>query len=153
MSLPNPFDLMRETSNSRASFFNVRPDLENSSQTISKLSSLQSYGNEPEDGEILSDEEKDDHCSSKMNRMEGVEEEGDEEEPVIDPKLCAICQENGPKYKCPCCSLRTCSASCVQAHKTVYNCSGRTAPATFKKLSNINEADLRHGKCIFLLFI
>ncbi|XP_074598970.1 uncharacterized protein LOC141853501 [Brevipalpus obovatus] len=107
-------------------------------------SSILEIENRVDDGEILSDEEKDNNCSLKMNQMNDGEEEEDGEEPVIDPRLCAICQENGPKYKCPCCSLRTCSASCVQAHKTVYNCSGRAAPATFKKLSNIAEADLRH---------
>lgn len=38
--------------------------------------------------------------------------------------LCAICHVSTPKYKCPRCSLRTCSLACIKKHKAWSECSG-----------------------------
>ncbi|KAF3800486.1 putative box C/D snoRNA protein [Colletotrichum gloeosporioides] len=38
--------------------------------------------------------------------------------------LCAICHVNPPKYKCPRCTIQTCSAGCNKRHKTWYSCNG-----------------------------
>ncbi|TFB05063.1 Box C/D snoRNA protein 1 [Trichoderma ghanense] len=38
--------------------------------------------------------------------------------------LCGICHINTPKYKCPRCSIATCSLACVTKHKSWSQCSG-----------------------------
>ncbi|KAL6891599.1 hypothetical protein HDV57DRAFT_485794 [Trichoderma longibrachiatum] len=38
--------------------------------------------------------------------------------------LCGICHINAPKYKCPRCSIATCSLACVTKHKSWSQCSG-----------------------------
>ncbi|KFA81831.1 hypothetical protein S40288_01696 [Stachybotrys chartarum IBT 40288] len=39
--------------------------------------------------------------------------------------LCAICHISTPKYKCPRCSIQTCSLSCIKKHKSWSECSGK----------------------------
>ncbi|WYZ37391.1 hypothetical protein EsH8_II_000897 [Colletotrichum jinshuiense] len=38
--------------------------------------------------------------------------------------LCAICHIEPPRYKCPRCTIRTCSLSCTKRHKAWSSCSG-----------------------------
>ncbi|RSL95444.1 hypothetical protein CEP52_012043 [Fusarium oligoseptatum] len=38
--------------------------------------------------------------------------------------LCAICHVSTPKYKCPRCSIRTCSLACIKKHKAWSECTG-----------------------------
>ena len=38
---------------------------------------------------------------------------------------CAACRRNEPKYTCPACGARTCSAACVKAHKSADRCDGK----------------------------
>ncbi|KAH0494408.1 hypothetical protein TgHK011_001028 [Trichoderma gracile] len=38
--------------------------------------------------------------------------------------LCGICHINTPKYKCPRCSIATCSLACITKHKSWSQCSG-----------------------------
>ncbi|KAK1639627.1 hypothetical protein BDP81DRAFT_180668 [Colletotrichum phormii] len=38
--------------------------------------------------------------------------------------LCAICHIEPPKYKCPRCTLQTCSLTCTKRHKSWSQCSG-----------------------------
>jgi len=45
--------------------------------------------------------------------------------------LCPICYTSPPKYRCPRCSMRTCSLECTQAHKVRASCSGIRDPAKF----------------------
>ena len=45
--------------------------------------------------------------------------------------LCAICHVSTPKYKCPRCSLRTCSLACIKKHKAWSECSGTRDPTTY----------------------
>src|SRR6202021_2098734 len=45
--------------------------------------------------------------------------------------LCPICYANPPKYRCPRCSMRTCSLECSQAHKIRASCSGIRDPAKY----------------------
>jgi len=50
--------------------------------------------------------------------------------PVL-TQLCPICYVNPPKYTCPRCSMRTCSLSCTQTHRTRASCSGVRDPAKY----------------------
>ena len=47
--------------------------------------------------------------------------------------LCEICQLVKPKYKCPACSMRTCSAACSKRHKEQTSCTGTVDPTKFLK--------------------
>lgn len=47
--------------------------------------------------------------------------------------LCEICQLVKPKYKCPACSMRTCSAVCSKRHKEQTSCTGIIDPTKFLK--------------------
>ncbi|KDO46088.1 hypothetical protein CISIN_1g047076mg [Citrus sinensis] len=57
-------------------------------------------------------------------------------------KEAAICQEckyKVSKYKCPGCSIRTCSLACVKAHKQRTGCSGNRNVTQFVPLSQFND--------------
>ncbi|KAL4747244.1 hypothetical protein BDW72DRAFT_18118 [Aspergillus terricola var. indicus] len=45
--------------------------------------------------------------------------------------LCAICHIQPPKYRCPRCSIRTCSLPCTRRHKLWSQCSGVRDPAAY----------------------
>ncbi|OJD22701.1 hypothetical protein ACJ73_05948 [Blastomyces percursus] len=47
--------------------------------------------------------------------------------------LCTICRINEPKYKCPRCSIPTCSLACSKRHKLWSQCSGVRDPAAYLK--------------------
>ncbi|KAI8390914.1 uncharacterized protein BYT42DRAFT_554878 [Radiomyces spectabilis] len=44
---------------------------------------------------------------------------------------CEICHLHAWKYRCPRCSMRTCSLDCVKAHKKENNCSGERSKTHF----------------------
>ncbi|KAJ9293228.1 hypothetical protein DTO271G3_7951 [Paecilomyces variotii] len=48
-------------------------------------------------------------------------------------ELCTICHINAPKYRCPQCSIRTCSLPCTRRHKLWSQCSGVRDPAAYLK--------------------
>jgi hypothetical protein len=52
--------------------------------------------------------------------------------------LCPICYTNPPKYRCPRCSMRTCSMECSKAHKIRASCSGLRDPAKY-----VSRKDMR----------
>ncbi|KZF19436.1 hypothetical protein L228DRAFT_285854 [Xylona heveae TC161] len=51
--------------------------------------------------------------------------------------LCRICHINPPKYRCPRCSVRTCSLDCSKRHKVWSQCSGVRDPAAYLKRSEL----------------
>ncbi|CAG7925493.1 unnamed protein product [Penicillium olsonii] len=51
--------------------------------------------------------------------------------------LCAICHVVPPKYKCPRCSIRTCSLPCTRRHKLWSECSGVRDPAAYLKRNEL----------------
>ncbi|KAJ9158698.1 hypothetical protein P3X46_024259 [Hevea brasiliensis] len=53
--------------------------------------------------------------------------------------LCEECKENPSKYKCPGCSIRSCSLPCVKAHKQRTGCSGKRLQTQFVPLSQFND--------------
>ena len=72
----------------------------------------------------------------------------EEEEPDIDTfeqnlkVLCEICKENDRKYKCPACSLFTCSLECCKQHKIQLNCTGKRDRVSFVRSRDYKESHL-----------
>lgn len=62
----------------------------------------------------------------------------------VDPK-CQVCQRSDWKYKCPRCSLRTCSANCVKKHKQEQSCSGERSKTHFVKRSEYDYNTMMSG--------
>ena len=61
-----------------------------------------------------------DDINNKDNSSQS-EEDNSKDIPKI---LCEICKKEEYKYNCPKCSIKTCSAKCVKAHKNKYGCDG-----------------------------
>ncbi|XP_068662580.1 uncharacterized protein [Aristolochia californica] len=53
--------------------------------------------------------------------------------------FCQECNQNQSKYKCPGCSIRTCSLSCVKSHKQHSNCNGKRNRTEFVPLSEFDD--------------
>ncbi|CAK7331815.1 unnamed protein product [Dovyalis caffra] len=53
--------------------------------------------------------------------------------------LCEQCKENPSKYKCPGCSVRSCSLNCVKAHKQRTSCTGKRSQTHFVPLSQFDD--------------
>ncbi|XP_057793923.1 uncharacterized protein LOC131010429 [Salvia miltiorrhiza] len=58
------------------------------------------------------------------------------------PNLCEECNINASKYKCPGCSRRTCSLTCVNSHKQRTACSGRRPLTNFIPISQFDDNQL-----------
>nr|XP_027106813.1 putative box C/D snoRNA protein SPCC613.07 [Coffea arabica]XP_027113644.1 putative box C/D snoRNA protein SPCC613.07 [Coffea arabica] len=54
------------------------------------------------------------------------------------PLLCEECKHNPAKYKCPGCSIRSCSLPCVKAHKQRTSCTGKKQ---YKDVVPLSEFD------------
>lgn len=54
--------------------------------------------------------------------------------------LCSICHISDPKYKCPRCSIRTCSLSCIKKHKAWASCSGVRDPTVYRRKKDLHTA-------------
>lgn len=62
-------------------------------------------------------------------------------------KFCDECKTNEFKYKCPGCTLRSCSLTCVKAHKQRTGCTGKRQQQTqFVPLSKFDDNILLSGK-------
>ncbi|PAV79815.1 hypothetical protein WR25_06628 isoform B [Diploscapter pachys] len=57
-----------------------------------------------------------------------AEAKAEESDDPKDPKLCAMCQKEAHKYRCPKCNMRTCCVTCSKEHKDKYNCDGVRGP-------------------------
>lgn len=53
--------------------------------------------------------------------------------------LCEECKSNPSKYKCPGCSVRSCSLHCVKAHKQATGCTGKRKQTQFVPLSQFDD--------------
>lgn len=51
--------------------------------------------------------------------------------------LCAICHSHPAKYKCPRCSIKTCSLPCIKRHKLLSECTGVRDPAAYRKRNDL----------------
>ncbi|KAJ4314769.1 hypothetical protein N0V84_008704 [Fusarium piperis] len=54
--------------------------------------------------------------------------------------LCAICHVLTPKYKCPRCSIRTCSLACIKKHKAWSECTGERDATAYIPPSKLHTA-------------
>ncbi|KAJ6964127.1 box C/D snoRNA protein [Populus alba x Populus x berolinensis] len=76
-----------------------------------------------------------------------MEKQQQEEEPLSlnsdlkkqETVLCEECKEKPSKYKCPGCSVRSCSLDCVKAHKQRASCSGKRSQTHFVPLSQFDD--------------
>ncbi|CAK9140343.1 unnamed protein product [Ilex paraguariensis] len=53
--------------------------------------------------------------------------------------LCEECKSIPSKYKCPGCSIRSCSLPCVKAHKQRTGCTGKRKPTKFVPISQFDD--------------
>ncbi|GKV30976.1 hypothetical protein SLEP1_g39729 [Rubroshorea leprosula] len=74
-----------------------------------------------------------------------------------EPAFCEGCKNHPSKYKCPGCSLHSCSLPCVKAHKQRTGCNGKRNMTKFVPLSEFDDNLLVSGalflKSVFLSFI
>ncbi|EXB94200.1 hypothetical protein L484_007863 [Morus notabilis] len=56
--------------------------------------------------------------------------------------LCEECKVKESKYKCPGCSLRSCSLPCVKSHKQRTGCTGKSNRTEFVPLSQFDDNQL-----------
>lgn len=85
----------------------------------------------------------------------GILGEVEEAEHIFQPRLglCESCEAQEAKYTCPRCSTKSCSLTCVKAHKVSHQCDGIRDKTSFKSLSQFTELDLLSGKSILYYFI
>ncbi|XP_074291462.1 uncharacterized protein LOC141618259 [Silene latifolia] len=57
-------------------------------------------------------------------------------------ELCEECKTVKFKYKCPACSRRTCSLTCVKSHKKSSGCTGKRDATVFVPLSQFDDSTL-----------
>ncbi|KAM1064666.1 hypothetical protein TB2_028215 [Malus domestica] len=58
------------------------------------------------------------------------------------PKICQECKEKASKYKCPGCSVRSCSLPCVKAHKLRSGCTGKRPLTNFVPSTQMDNNQL-----------
>ncbi|GFP93128.1 box c/d snoRNA protein 1 [Phtheirospermum japonicum] len=71
-----------------------------------------------------------------------MEQKPDHSSPPDDknqPNLCHECKINPSKYKCPGCSLRSCSLPCVNSHKKRTACTGKRPLTNFVPVSQFDD--------------
>ena len=59
-----------------------------------------------------------------LNKKEEEEDSISSQSDKEKKELCEICKKEEYKYNCPKCKIKTCSVSCVKAHKKKYGCDG-----------------------------
>lgn len=99
-----------------------------------------------------------------MNPIIAADSNAVEEQAAVVQKLCAVCEIAAAQYKCPACSMMTCSLVCCKAHKTKvlfscnifpcedkcefaqWDCSGQRERSSFVKSSEYSEPHLKSGE-------
>ncbi|KAL6184403.1 hypothetical protein ACLB2K_045804 [Fragaria x ananassa] len=66
-------------------------------------------------------------------------EDGEEPKAKAKEVLCEECKAKPSKYKCPGCSIRSCSLPCVKAHKCRTSCSGKRSQTHFVPISQMDD--------------
>lgn len=57
--------------------------------------------------------------------------------------MCHLCEINAKLYKCPACSMITCSLKCCKEHKALKKCDGKRKRADYVELGKFTEQHLR----------
>ena len=109
---------------------------------------------EEEEGEYKEDEDEDAdddersstlpifHLKSQNKSTSNDQKESVNMEELAKSNSCCICNSNDVKYRCPGCSLRTCSLACCKKHKEVFNCDGQRERCPFLKISEFTDKNL-----------
>ena len=63
---------------------------------------------------------------------------------------CEECKCNPSKYKCPGCSIHSCSLPCVKAHKACTGCTSKRNQTQFVPLSQFDDNILLSGTSLLL---
>ncbi|OIW01346.1 hypothetical protein TanjilG_20528 [Lupinus angustifolius] len=81
--------------------------------------------------------------SASLPQMEEQEDEYSTIKSIRNgPTLCEECKSNPSKYKCPGCSIASCSLPCVKSHKARTGCSGVRNQTQFVPLSQFDDNTL-----------
>ncbi|KAK7287225.1 hypothetical protein RIF29_00368 [Crotalaria pallida] len=85
--------------------------------------------------------------SIKMSASLSQMEEQAEQDSTIEstpkgPKICEECKSNPSKYKCPGCSIQSCSLPCVKSHRARTGCNGMRNQTQFVPLSQFDDNTL-----------
>ena len=80
---------------------------------------------------------------SNMNMEEGAAAE----------IICQECKAKPSKYKCPGCSIRSCSLPCVKAHKDRTACTGKRNQTQFVPMSQMDDNLLLSGNASYLYLL
>ena len=68
-----------------------------------------------------------------------IEEEEESEKTNSNSTKCEICNTNAHKYKCPGCSMKTCSLACCKQHKQTTGCDGQRDKTKFVNKEQFDE--------------
>ena len=74
-----------------------------------------------------------------------LSELSEEECEEVDTRLCDVCSAEVAKYKCPRCSIMSCSCACCVAHKIESGCNGKRDRTAFVPMQSFAAANLRNG--------
>ncbi|PRQ20640.1 putative Zinc finger, HIT-type [Rosa chinensis] len=66
-------------------------------------------------------------------------EDGGEAKTKAKAMLCEECKAKESKYKCPGCSIRSCSLPCVKGHKIRTSCTGKRSQTHFVPISQMDD--------------
>ncbi|KAE9591964.1 hypothetical protein Lal_00038348 [Lupinus albus] len=77
--------------------------------------------------------------STSLSQMEEHTEQDSVRSIPKVPSLCEECKSNPSKYKCPGCSIQSCSLPCVKSHKARTGCAGVRNKTQFVPLSQFDD--------------
>ena len=60
-------------------------------------------------------------------------------------RRCEVCQDSPFKYRCPRCSVKSCSLPCVKQHKLISGCNGQRDKTAFVPLVDFTDLNLLSG--------
>lgn len=69
----------------------------------------------------------------------------EQDKSINEPIVCEECKFNPSKYKCPGCSIRSCSLPCVKAHKQRTGCTGKRNQTQYVPISQFDDNLLLSG--------
>lgn len=77
------------------------------------------------------------------NAAESESDEDDVMQHESDAILCMVCESATRRYKCPRCSIMTCSLECCRQHKIDTGCSGKRDRTCYVGVKEFNDNNLR----------
>lgn len=104
-----------------------------------------------EDGEICETKSRtiEECVSAKNEDFKDIEIEAKPVLPTLAPEVkfedgkCGVCKAKDWKYKCPRCTIQTCSLPCIRIHKNETGCSGIRSQTHFVSLKEFDTNQLK----------